>query len=58
MMLAAAVAANAWANVTPIALAVRRSQLARFEIPPSIGPADDGGYEDLRILDDTGAEVP
>jgi len=48
-----------WANATPITLPARTNGLVRVRVPPlAIGPAADGTYPDLRIIDETEREVP
>lgn len=49
----------AWTSVTPVAAApAARDRYLRVRIPFTISPDADGGYPDLRVIDDRDAEVP
>jgi hypothetical protein len=50
---------NAWTTVTPVAAApASRPRFVRVRLPLSVDPGPDGGYADLRVVDDRGAETP
>jgi hypothetical protein len=50
---------SAWTTVTPvIAAPASRGRYLRTRIPFAVAPDADGGYPDLRVIDDRNVEVP
>ncbi len=58
MALSAPAVWSAWNSVTPVLARVAHASLASARIPMRIAPDRDGGYPDLRVIDERGTEIP
>ena len=49
---------RAWRYELPLSVSVKREAYVRVRLPAQVDPGQDGGYEDLRIIDRARSEVP